>query len=164
MFWAQLHRLSTFFRPIKKLIMITIWSYWSPNNSKYHYQYNDHECFVINCITKIMITNVSGQIRYQYNDHERFLGPLITGNVHRAHDHIHDLQRLQYSVHTVCCRRSLPRVECNTTRSTTRSAFQGNKVGEKDQIGILSCCKSFLQWGKDQTKSYIYNIIYYNIL
>ena len=41
-----------------------------------------------------MITNVSGQIRYQYNDHERFLGPLITGNVHRAHDHIHDLQRL----------------------------------------------------------------------
>ena len=43
-----------------------------------------------------MITNVSGQIRYQYNDHERFLGPLITGNVHRAHDHIHDLQRLKY--------------------------------------------------------------------
>ena len=96
MFWGQLNRLSTFFRPIKNLIIITIWSYLSPNNSKYHYQYNDHECFVINCITKIMITNVSGQIRYQYNDHERFLGPLITGNVHRAHDHIHDLQRLAY--------------------------------------------------------------------
>lgn len=44
-----------------------------------------------------MITNVSGQIRYQYNDHERFLGPLITGNVHRAHDHIHDLQKLTQS-------------------------------------------------------------------
>jgi hypothetical protein len=46
-----------------------------------------------------MITNVSGQIRYQYNDHERFLGPLITGNVHRAHDHIHDLQRLLQTLH-----------------------------------------------------------------
>ncbi len=76
--------------------MITIWSYWSPKNSKYHYQYNDHECIVINCITKITITNVSGQIHYQYNDHVAFWGPLITGIVHRAHDHIHDLQRLQY--------------------------------------------------------------------
>jgi hypothetical protein len=71
---------------------------WSMgNNGRWgtmNYQYNDHECFVINCMTKIMITNVSGQIHYQYNDHEAFLGPLITGNVHRAHDHIHDLQRL----------------------------------------------------------------------
>ena len=97
-FSGQLNTLFTFFGPIKKLIMITIWSYWSPNNSKYHYQYNDHEFFVINSITKIMITNVSGQIRYQYNDHERFLGPLITGNVHRAHDHIHDLQRLRQAL------------------------------------------------------------------
>jgi hypothetical protein len=44
---------------------------------------------------QIMITNVLSKIHYQYNDHEGFWGPLITGNVHRAHDHIHDLQRLR---------------------------------------------------------------------
>ena len=37
------------------------------------------------------------KFHYQYNDHEAFFGRLITGNVHRAHDHIHDLQRLQDS-------------------------------------------------------------------
>jgi hypothetical protein len=41
---------------------------------------------------------------YQYNDHEGFLGPLITGNVHRARDHIHDLQRLGCAGSSFLCK------------------------------------------------------------
>ena len=61
-----------------------------------YYQYNDHERIRSNLVTNIMITNVLSNIHYQYNDHEAFFGRLITGNVHYGHDHIHDLQRLNY--------------------------------------------------------------------
>ena len=58
---------------------------------KLYYQDNDHECIRSKMVTKMMITNVLSKIPLP------IFGRLITGSVHRAHDHIHDLQRLQDS-------------------------------------------------------------------